>query len=44
MDPEKVLKRKTGRPKLRNMLTPLEARQFRLSPLDAVLEKEVNIH
>ena len=32
LDPERVLKRKTGRPKLRNMLTPLEAQQFRLSP------------
>ena len=44
LDPEKVVKRKTGRPKGRNVLTPLEAKQFRLSPVDGVLEREVNLH
>ena len=43
LDPERELKRKTGRPKQKNVLAPLESKQFRLSPKDGVLEGEVNL-
>ena len=43
LDPEGVRKRKTGAPKLKGPLRPIELESYRLSPVDGVLEKSVNL-
>ena len=44
LDPEMATKRKTGQPKPKKPLSPLEAINYRLSPVDGVLEYELNLH
>ncbi|MEC8021486.1 MAG: integrase zinc binding domain-containing protein, partial [Pseudomonadota bacterium] len=43
LDPESARKRTTGESKAKGALKPLELKTFRLSPVDGVLEKEVNL-
>ena len=44
LDPEAAAKRKTGRSKPKKTIPPLEIANYRLSPLDGVLEHELNLH
>ena len=43
LDPERVRKRSTGAPKIKGSLKPIELELFRLSPVDGVLERRVNL-
>ena len=43
LDPEGVKKRRTGAPKVKGNLRPIELESYRLSPVDGVLERSVNL-